>query len=106
MAAELRKLIGISEQRQDGITDQVRRGQVAGDQQQIAGNDDLSLGEPIIGLLNAIINEGLRTREMQASIRNPGAVSDPVSPAQFGAFIAAERRKWSMVAKDASVHID
>jgi tripartite-type tricarboxylate transporter receptor subunit TctC len=62
--------------------------------------------EPIIGLLNAIINEGLRTREMQASIRNLGAVSDPVSPAQFGAFIAAERRKWSMVAKDASVHID
>jgi tripartite-type tricarboxylate transporter receptor subunit TctC len=62
--------------------------------------------EPIIGLLNAVINEGLRTREIQASIRNLGAVSDPVSPAQFGAFIAAERRKWSMVAKEASVHID
>jgi hypothetical protein len=40
MAAELRKLIGISEKRQDAITDQVRRGQVAGDEQQIAGNDD------------------------------------------------------------------
>jgi tripartite-type tricarboxylate transporter receptor subunit TctC len=62
--------------------------------------------EPIIGLLNAIINEGLRSREMQASIRNLGAVSDPVSPAEFGAFIAAERRKWSMVAKAANVHVD
>jgi len=36
MAAELRKLIWISEQRQDAITDQVRRGQVAGDEQQVA----------------------------------------------------------------------
>jgi len=60
----------------------------------------------IIGRLNAIINEGLRTREMQASIRNLGAVSDPVSPAEFGAFIAAERRKWSTVAKAANVHLD
>src|SRR5713101_4218858 len=60
----------------------------------------------IIGRLNAIINEGLRTPEMQASIRNLGAVSDPVSPAEFGAFIAAERRKWSTVAKAANVHLD
>jgi len=61
---------------------------------------------PIIGVLNAIINEGLRTREMQASIRNLGAVPDPVSPAEFGAFIAAERRKWSMAAEAANVHLD
>jgi tripartite-type tricarboxylate transporter receptor subunit TctC len=62
--------------------------------------------EPIIRLLNAIINEGLRTPELQASIRNLGAVSNPVSPAEFGAFIAAEGRKWSTVAKAANVHID
>ena len=62
--------------------------------------------EPIVGLLNATINEGLRTREMQASIRNLGAVSDPGSPAEFGAFIAAERRKWSMAAKAANVHLE
>jgi tripartite-type tricarboxylate transporter receptor subunit TctC len=60
----------------------------------------------IIGLLNATINEGLRTPQMQTSIRNLGAVSDPVSPAAFGAFIAAERRKWSSVAKAANVHVD
>jgi tripartite-type tricarboxylate transporter receptor subunit TctC len=62
--------------------------------------------EPIIRLLNVTINEGLRTPEIQASIRNLGAVSDPVSPAEFGAFIAAEGRKWSTVAKAANVHID
>jgi tripartite-type tricarboxylate transporter receptor subunit TctC len=62
--------------------------------------------EPIVGLLNATINEGLRTREMQASIRNLGAVPDPVSPTEFGAFIAAERRKWSMAAEAANVHLD
>src|SRR5262249_57702848 len=60
----------------------------------------------IISRLNATINEGLRTPEMQASIRNLGAVSDPVSPAEFSAFIAAEGRKWSTVAKAANVHID
>jgi tripartite-type tricarboxylate transporter receptor subunit TctC len=62
--------------------------------------------ESIIRLLNVTINEGLRTPEIQASIRNLGAVSDPVSPAEFGAFIAAEGRKWSTVAKAANVHID
>src|SRR5215470_14818843 len=60
----------------------------------------------IISRLNATINEGLRTPEMQASIRNLGAVSDPVSAAEFSAFIAAEGRKWSAVAKAANVHID
>ncbi len=62
--------------------------------------------QPIIARLNAVINEGLRTPEMQASIRSLGAVPNPVSPAEFGAFIAAEERKWSAVAKAANVHID
>jgi tripartite-type tricarboxylate transporter receptor subunit TctC len=61
---------------------------------------------PIIARLNEIINEGLRTGEMQASIRNLGAVPTPVSAAEFGAFIAAEGRKWSAVAKAAHVQID
>jgi tripartite-type tricarboxylate transporter receptor subunit TctC len=61
---------------------------------------------PIIARLNAIINESLRTDEMQASIRNLGAVPTPVSAAEFSAFIAAEGRKWSAVAKAAHVQID
>jgi tripartite-type tricarboxylate transporter receptor subunit TctC len=62
--------------------------------------------QPIIARLNAVINEGLRTPEMQASIRNLGAVPTPVSPTEFGAFIAAEEHKWSAVARAANVHID
>jgi len=62
--------------------------------------------EPIIRLLNTTINEGLRASEIQANIKNLGAVSNPVSAAEFSAYIAAEGRKWSAVAKAANVHID
>jgi tripartite-type tricarboxylate transporter receptor subunit TctC len=62
--------------------------------------------EPVIALLNATINESLRTPEMQASLRNLGAVPDPASPAEFAAFIAAEGRKWSAVARTANVHVN
>jgi len=62
--------------------------------------------EPIILRLNAIINEGLRAPEIQANIRSLGAVSNPVSVAEFTAFMAAEGRKWTTVAKAANVHID
>jgi tripartite-type tricarboxylate transporter receptor subunit TctC len=61
---------------------------------------------PVIALLNATINEGLRTPEMQATIRTLGAVSEPGTPAEFGVFIAAEERKWSAVAKAANVRLD
>ena len=61
---------------------------------------------PVVNLLNAAINDGLRTPEMQATIRTLGAVSEPGTPAEFGAFIAAEERKWAAVARAANVHID
>jgi tripartite-type tricarboxylate transporter receptor subunit TctC len=62
--------------------------------------------EAIVALLNAAVNEGLRAPEMQAGIRNLGAVPAPGSPAEFGDFIAAETRRWSIVAKAANVHVD
>jgi tripartite-type tricarboxylate transporter receptor subunit TctC len=62
--------------------------------------------EPIVALLNAAINESLRAPEMQAGIRNLGALPAPGSPVEFGDFIAAETRKWSAVAKAANVHVD
>jgi tripartite-type tricarboxylate transporter receptor subunit TctC len=62
--------------------------------------------DAIIRLLNATINEGLRTPDMQASIHQLGAISNPATPEEFGAFIAAEGRKWAAVAKAANVHID
>lgn len=62
--------------------------------------------EAIISVLNTTINEGLRGAAMQATIEKLGAVTNPTTPAAFGAFIAAEGRKWSAVAKAANVHID
>jgi tripartite-type tricarboxylate transporter receptor subunit TctC len=62
--------------------------------------------EAVVAQLNAAINEGLRAPDMQAGIRNLGAVPAPASPAEFGDFIAAETRKWSAVARAANVHVD
>jgi tripartite-type tricarboxylate transporter receptor subunit TctC len=60
----------------------------------------------IVATLNAAINEGLQTPDMQAYLQKLGAVSQPASPAAFGAFIAAENRKWSAVAKASGIRID
>ena len=60
----------------------------------------------IVGPLNAAINEGLQTPDMQAYLHKLGAVSQPMSPAEFGAFIAAENRKWSALAQASGIRID
>ena len=60
----------------------------------------------VIAKLNATINDGLRSQEMQASIRRLGAEPQIVSPAEFAAFMLAESRKWSDVARAASIKVD
>jgi tripartite-type tricarboxylate transporter receptor subunit TctC len=62
--------------------------------------------EPIIRLLNATINDGLHAPDMQATIEKLGAVAHPETAAEFGAFVAAEGRKWADVAKAAHIRID
>jgi len=62
--------------------------------------------EAIVNRLNAAINEGLRTEEMQSTIARLGAVTNPGTPAEFGAFIAAQVGKWTAVGKAANVKID
>jgi hypothetical protein len=49
--AKLGQLIGIPKQRENAIADQVGGGEVAGDQQQVAGDDDLLRGQAIPRLL-------------------------------------------------------
>jgi tripartite-type tricarboxylate transporter receptor subunit TctC len=61
---------------------------------------------PIVNALNAAMKQGLRTPEMQATITRLGAVSQPGSPAEFAAFIAAQSRKWSGLAKAANIKVD
>ena len=59
-----------------------------------------------VNKLNVTINEGLKTPEMQDIITKLGAVTDPSTPEQFGAFIAAEFQKWTEVGKAANVKLD
>ena len=60
----------------------------------------------VVNTLNAVINEGLQTEETRGLLHKLGAVSRPMSPAEFGAFIAAENRKWSALAKASNIRID
>src|SRR3954471_8741868 len=60
----------------------------------------------IVGMLNAMMNEGLQSQEIQATIRRLGAVSIPGTPAEFSAFIAAQYGKWQAVAKNANIKVD
>ncbi|AMN38699.1 Bug family tripartite tricarboxylate transporter substrate binding protein [Rhodoplanes sp. Z2-YC6860] len=53
----------------------------------------------IVGKLNAAINDGLKTPAMRDTLAHFGAVPAPGSPADFGAFIASEKAKWSAIAK-------
>jgi tripartite-type tricarboxylate transporter receptor subunit TctC len=49
----------------------------------------------IVAKLNAAINAGLQTPDMQNRLQKLGAISRPNTPPAFAAFIAAEHAKWS-----------
>jgi tripartite-type tricarboxylate transporter receptor subunit TctC len=56
--------------------------------------------------LNGAINDGLRSPQVTDTLTKMGLQGDPKSPQEFAAFILAETRKWSAVAKIAGVTID
>src|SRR5262249_62236226 len=60
----------------------------------------------VVNRLNAAMNEGLRTPEMRDTITKLGAVTDPGTPEEFGAFIAAQLKKWTEVGKAANIKLD
>src|SRR5207237_10337841 len=49
---------------------------------------------PVIERLNAAMNEGLKSDDIQTTIRRLGAVPTPGTAADFAAFIAAQNDKW------------
>jgi tripartite-type tricarboxylate transporter receptor subunit TctC len=57
----------------------------------------------IVAKLNAAINVGLKSADMQARFRQLAASAHPGSPEQFAAFIAAEAPKWTAMAKLSNV---
>ena len=60
----------------------------------------------VVAKVNATVNEGLRSEEMRASLRRLGADTKILSPAEFSAFMLAEQRKWSEVARAASIKVE
>jgi tripartite-type tricarboxylate transporter receptor subunit TctC len=60
----------------------------------------------VVAKLNAAINDGLSTPETKDAITRLGALVDPQTPQQFGAFVAAELQKWTAVARAAKIKVD
>jgi tripartite-type tricarboxylate transporter receptor subunit TctC len=60
----------------------------------------------IVARLNAAINDAIAAPDMQETVTRLGAVSHPGTPDEFGAFIAAELKKWTAVAQAASIKVD
>jgi tripartite-type tricarboxylate transporter receptor subunit TctC len=61
---------------------------------------------PIVDKLNATINAGMTSTEMQTTLDRLGAQAGSGTAADFATFIADERRRWSAVAKAANIKID
>jgi tripartite-type tricarboxylate transporter receptor subunit TctC len=53
----------------------------------------------IIDRLNATITAGLADPQLKAKIKDLGGEPMPMTPAEFGKFLAAETEKWSKVVK-------
>jgi tripartite-type tricarboxylate transporter receptor subunit TctC len=60
----------------------------------------------IVDKLNATINAEMASTEMQTTLKRLGAAAGSGTAADFAAFIARERRRWSAVAKAANIKID
>ena len=61
---------------------------------------------PIVARLNAVINDALKSEAVQSSMAKLGAAPDDRNAGAFGAFIAAETRKWTEIAKVAGISVD
>jgi tripartite-type tricarboxylate transporter receptor subunit TctC len=55
--------------------------------------------QPVIDKLNAAVNAGLRSADLQAKLKLLGASGQPGTQADFAAFISTEVPKWTAMAK-------
>jgi tripartite-type tricarboxylate transporter receptor subunit TctC len=60
----------------------------------------------IVTKLNAALDKGLRSQEIQDKLAAIGAQTAPGSPQDFASFIASETVKWREIAKTANVSLD
>lgn len=62
--------------------------------------------QAIVTRINAILNEGLKDPEVQATLTKAGLAVKPGSPAEFAAFIASHHKRWVEVGKAAGISIE
>jgi len=60
----------------------------------------------VVNKLHATVTKILATPEMKDRLDKAGAEVRPQTPAQFGAFIAAEKARWAKVVKDSGEKFD
>src|SRR6478609_4654956 len=61
---------------------------------------------PIVGKLNSVINETLKSPDMKDLVVRFGSEARIGSPREFGTFLAGETQKWADIAKQAGVALD
>jgi tripartite-type tricarboxylate transporter receptor subunit TctC len=61
---------------------------------------------PIVGRLNAALNEGLRSAPIKSTLANFGSQPLIGSPQDFSAFMASEAKKWADIVRASGVKID
>ncbi len=62
--------------------------------------------EPIVKLLNDTLNTVIATPELKEKLAVEAIQPMPMSPAQFGQYIAAEIAKWGKVARERNIQLD
>jgi tripartite-type tricarboxylate transporter receptor subunit TctC len=60
----------------------------------------------IVATLGAAFDRVMRLPDVEQRMAELGAAPTPDTPAEFGAFIAAETTKWSKLARDAHVTVE
>jgi tripartite-type tricarboxylate transporter receptor subunit TctC len=60
----------------------------------------------IVEKLNGAINAGLADQALKAKVKDLGGETMPMTPAQYGKFLADETAKWAKVIKFAGVKLD
>jgi len=60
----------------------------------------------VVAALHATITKILATPEMKARLEGAGAEVRPMSPEQFGQFIASEKARWAKVIKESGAKFD
>ena len=62
--------------------------------------------EPVIDKLNAAVNDGLKSPELQGSIAKLGLEARSMTPTEFGAKLVKEARDWEAAVKESGVKLE